>query len=72
MTNALTIKPTGDPAVLTVEGDISEPATADRIITEARARFGRADTLVNNAGVFISKPFTDYTAEDTPWSSAST
>jgi NAD(P)-dependent dehydrogenase (short-subunit alcohol dehydrogenase family) len=50
--------------VLTVEGGISEPATAGRIITEARARFGRADTLVNNAGVFISKPFTDYTAED--------
>jgi NAD(P)-dependent dehydrogenase (short-subunit alcohol dehydrogenase family) len=64
VTNALTIKPTGDPAVLTVAGDISEPATADRIVTEARARFGRADTLVNNAGVFISKPFTDYTAED--------
>ncbi len=62
--NALTIKPTGDPAVLTVAGDISEPATADRIITEALARFGRVDTLVNNAGVFVSKPFTDYTAED--------
>jgi hypothetical protein len=38
--HALTIKPTDDPAVLTVEGDISEPATADRIITEALARFG--------------------------------
>jgi NAD(P)-dependent dehydrogenase (short-subunit alcohol dehydrogenase family) len=62
--NALTIKPTDDPAVLTVKGDISEPATADRIITEALARFGRIDTLVNNAGVFVSKPFTDYTAED--------
>lgn len=62
--NALTIKPSGDPAVLTVAGDISEPATADRIITEALARFGRIDTLVNNAGVFLSKPFTDYTAED--------
>lgn len=62
--NAVTIKPTDDPAMLTVEGDISEPATADRIITEALARFGRVDTLVNNAGVFISKPFTDYTAED--------
>jgi NAD(P)-dependent dehydrogenase (short-subunit alcohol dehydrogenase family) len=62
--NALTIKPTDDPAVLTVKGDISEPATADRIVTEALARFGRIDTLVNNAGVFVSKPFTDYTAED--------
>ena len=62
--SALTIKPANDPAVLTVAGDISEPATADRIITEALARFGRVDTLVNNAGVFVSKPFTDYTAED--------
>jgi NAD(P)-dependent dehydrogenase (short-subunit alcohol dehydrogenase family) len=62
--NALTINPSDDPAVLTVAGDISEPATADRIITEALARFGRVDTLVNNAGVFLSKPFTDYTAED--------
>jgi NAD(P)-dependent dehydrogenase (short-subunit alcohol dehydrogenase family) len=62
--NALTIKPTDDPEILTVQGDISKPATADKIITEALARFGRIDTLVNNAGVFVSKPFTDYTAED--------
>ena len=62
--NALTIKPSGDPDVLAVEGDISEPATADRIIGDALGRFGHIDTLVNNAGVFVSKPFTDYTAED--------
>jgi NAD(P)-dependent dehydrogenase (short-subunit alcohol dehydrogenase family) len=48
--------------VLAVEGDISQPATADRITGDALARFGRIDTLVNNAGVFVSKPFTDYTA----------
>ena len=59
-----TIKPAGDPAVLTVAGDVSEPATADRIISGALGRFGRIDTLINNAGVFISKPFTDYTAGD--------
>jgi NAD(P)-dependent dehydrogenase (short-subunit alcohol dehydrogenase family) len=59
-----TIKPIGDPEVLTVAGDVSEPATADRIIDEALGRFGRVDTLINNAGVFISKPFTDYTAGD--------
>jgi NAD(P)-dependent dehydrogenase (short-subunit alcohol dehydrogenase family) len=59
-----TIKPSGDRDLLAVEGDISEPATADRIIGEALGRFGRIDTLINNAGVFISKPFTDYTAED--------
>ncbi len=62
--NALTIKPSQDPDVLAVEGDISEPATADRIIGDALGRFGHIDTLVNNAGVFVSKPFTDYTAED--------
>jgi len=62
--NALTIKPSGDPDVLAIEGDISEPATADRIIGGALERFGRVDTLVNNAGLFISKPFTDYTADD--------
>jgi NAD(P)-dependent dehydrogenase (short-subunit alcohol dehydrogenase family) len=50
--------------VLTVEGDIAKPATADRIIEGALERFGRIDTLVNNAGVFVSKPFTGYTAED--------
>jgi NAD(P)-dependent dehydrogenase (short-subunit alcohol dehydrogenase family) len=64
VSNALTIKPSDDPAVLTVEGDISKPETADRIMSEALARFGRVDTLVNNAGLFFSKPFTDYTAED--------
>jgi NAD(P)-dependent dehydrogenase (short-subunit alcohol dehydrogenase family) len=43
---------------------LTEPATADRIITGALVRFGRVDTLVHNAGVFVSKPFTGYTAED--------
>jgi len=62
--NARTIKPSEDPDMLTVEGDIAEPVTADRIIEGALERFGRIDTLVNNAGVFVSKPFTDYTAED--------
>jgi len=62
--NALTMKPSDDPAIAAVEGDISEAATADRIITEALTRFGRVDTLVNNAGVFVSKPFTEYTAHD--------
>jgi NAD(P)-dependent dehydrogenase (short-subunit alcohol dehydrogenase family) len=45
-------------------GDIVDPATADRIIGGALERFGRVDTLVNNAGVYISKPFTDYTDAD--------
>ena len=59
-----TIKPSADPDVLAVDGDVSDPATTDQIIGQALGRFGRVDTLVNNAGVYISKPFTDYTAED--------
>jgi NAD(P)-dependent dehydrogenase (short-subunit alcohol dehydrogenase family) len=62
--NSLTIKPTEDTDVLSVAGDVSEPATAQRIIDAALDRFGHVDTLVNNAGVFMSKPFTDYTAAD--------
>lgn len=62
--NSLSIKPSKDPDILTVQGDVSEQATADRIMSQALDRFGRVDTLVNNAGIFVSKPFTDYTAED--------
>jgi NAD(P)-dependent dehydrogenase (short-subunit alcohol dehydrogenase family) len=62
--SARRIKPSAEPGLLTVAGDIGEPATASRIIDAALERFGRIDTLVNNAGVFISKPFTDYTAAD--------
>jgi len=62
--NALTIEPSDDRDLLTVEGDVSQPATADRIVDDALGRFGQIDTLVNNAGVFISKPFTEYTADD--------
>src|SRR5262252_508642 len=58
------ITPSQEPDLLTVAGDIAEPATAGRIIDAALERFGRIDTLVNNAGVFISKPFTDYTGAD--------
>jgi NAD(P)-dependent dehydrogenase (short-subunit alcohol dehydrogenase family) len=61
---ARTIKPSEDPEILTVAGDITDPATAGRIADAARKRFGRIDTLVNNAGVYISKPFTEYTAAD--------
>jgi NAD(P)-dependent dehydrogenase (short-subunit alcohol dehydrogenase family) len=62
--NSLTIKPADDPDVATVAGDVSEPATARAIIDAALDRFGHVDSLVNNAGVFMSKPFTDYTAAD--------
>jgi NAD(P)-dependent dehydrogenase (short-subunit alcohol dehydrogenase family) len=62
--NSLHIKPSKDPDVLTVAGDVSDQATAGQVVGQAIDRFGRVDTLVNNAGVFVSKPFTDYTAED--------
>jgi NAD(P)-dependent dehydrogenase (short-subunit alcohol dehydrogenase family) len=62
--NALTIEPFDDREIIAVDGDVSEPDTTDRIIGEALRHFGRVDTLVNNAGVFISKPFTEYSAED--------
>ena len=61
---ARSLQPAEDPDVLTVDGDLADPATADRIVSGALGRFGRIDTLVNNAGVYISKPFTDYSAED--------
>jgi NAD(P)-dependent dehydrogenase (short-subunit alcohol dehydrogenase family) len=62
--STLTIKPTEDPDVLAVEGDLTDPASASRVIDSALDRFGRIDTLVNNAGLVISKPFTDYSAAD--------
>jgi NAD(P)-dependent dehydrogenase (short-subunit alcohol dehydrogenase family) len=48
---ARTIPPSEDPDVLTVAGDIADPATADRITGAALERFGRIDTLVNAAGI---------------------
>ena len=57
------IKPSTNPDLLTVAGDIGDPATGRRVIEEGLARFGRIDTLVNNAGIFIASPFTAYTAE---------
>jgi NAD(P)-dependent dehydrogenase (short-subunit alcohol dehydrogenase family) len=62
--NARTMPVSTDPNVLSVDGDVSEPATADRIFDAAHDRFGRVDTLVNNAGVYISKPFTEYTVDE--------
>jgi NAD(P)-dependent dehydrogenase (short-subunit alcohol dehydrogenase family) len=62
--NSRAITSSQDRQVLAVAGDIADPATADRIVNEALERFGRVDTLINNAGAFISKPFTEYTPED--------
>lgn len=59
-----TISPSQDADLVTVQGDIADPATAERVIAAGVERFGRIDTLVNNAGIFVAKPFTDYTAAD--------
>ena len=61
---ALSIPPSEDPDLLTVAGDLTDSRTADQVVTQALARFGRIDTLINNAGIYIGKPFTDYTVED--------
>lgn len=61
---ASTIQPADAADFVTVAGDIAEPETAERIVARALDRFGRIDTLVNNAGIFIGKPFTDYSVED--------
>src|SRR5947199_8236233 len=52
--NSRSIQPDASADVLAVAGDIAEAAVADRVIGEAVARFGRVDTLVNNAGIFVS------------------
>jgi NAD(P)-dependent dehydrogenase (short-subunit alcohol dehydrogenase family) len=61
---ARSIAPSADPGVVVVQGDIADPDTAQRIVDAAIERFGRIDTLINNAGIYIGKPFTDYTVED--------
>ena len=62
--NSRDIAVSQDPDVLAVQGDIADPTTAERVINAGVQRFGRIDTLVNNAGLFLAKPFTDYTEEE--------
>ena len=62
--NSRTIAQSDDPMVETVPGDIAQPGVGQRIVDAAMERFGRVDTVVNNAGIFIAKPFTDYTNQD--------
>jgi NAD(P)-dependent dehydrogenase (short-subunit alcohol dehydrogenase family) len=58
------IRPSDEPDFLTVQGDIAQVETAARVVEHAVDHFGRIDTLINNAGLFIGKSFTDYTADD--------
>ena len=62
--NSRSIKPSTDEGVLAVAGDVGEREVAQRVISQGLARFGRIDTLINNAGIFIAKPFTQYTEQD--------
>jgi NAD(P)-dependent dehydrogenase (short-subunit alcohol dehydrogenase family) len=59
-----TIASSDDAAILSVQGDIADPATAERVITAGVETFGRIDTLINNAGIFVAKSFTDHTQAD--------
>jgi len=62
--NSRNIKQGDDGNVIAVAGSIGDRDVAARVATTAIERFGRIDTLINNAGIFISKPFTDYTVDD--------
>lgn len=57
------IKSSFDSEMLTVAGDIGDSDTGKRVVQEALAKFGRIDTLINNAGIFVASPFGKYTHE---------
>jgi NAD(P)-dependent dehydrogenase (short-subunit alcohol dehydrogenase family) len=61
-TGAGTLTP--DDNLLLVDGDVGDPATARKLVQSARQRFGRIDVVINNAGIFVPKPFIDYTPEE--------
>jgi NAD(P)-dependent dehydrogenase (short-subunit alcohol dehydrogenase family) len=69
---ARSVRATGNDDVLAVPGDIADRKTAERAISQGLDRFGRIDTLINNAGIFIAKPFTQYTEATTHRSWVST
>jgi NAD(P)-dependent dehydrogenase (short-subunit alcohol dehydrogenase family) len=58
------IRQSDESGYLTVQGDISEAKTARRVVEQPLDRFGRIGSLINNAGLFIGKPFTEYTSDD--------
>ncbi|WP_431265019.1 SDR family NAD(P)-dependent oxidoreductase [Roseateles chitinivorans] len=62
--NSRHIQQGDDAGVIAVPGHIGDRLVAQRVVQTALDRFGRIDTLINNAGIFIAKPFTDYTPQD--------
>ncbi len=62
--NSRSIEPHVSDDLLAIAGDISDPAVAEQVVGQAIAAFGRVDTLLNNAGMFVPNAFTDYTAEE--------
>ena len=62
--NSRSIPASPDDGIETVAGDIGDPAIAEQLVDTALAKFGRVDTLVNNAGVFLAKPFVEYTQHE--------
>jgi NAD(P)-dependent dehydrogenase (short-subunit alcohol dehydrogenase family) len=62
--NSRSIAPSDDSGIISVAGDIGDPVVAEKVVSAAIERFGRVDTLVNNAGIFIAKPFETYSMED--------
>jgi NAD(P)-dependent dehydrogenase (short-subunit alcohol dehydrogenase family) len=61
---SLSIPSSDNPNFHTVQGDITEAETAQRVMEQGLDRFGRIDSLINNAGIYVGKPFTECTAED--------
>ncbi len=61
---ALSMPTSDDADFVAIAGDITDPATAQRAVDQALNRYGRIDALINNAGIYIGKPFTDYTLDD--------
>ncbi len=64
--NSRSMPSSDDPDFLTVNGDITRAETAERVVGQALDRFGRIDSLVNMAGIYIAKPFTQYTPTTSP------
>jgi len=62
VTSAGTLTPSDD--LLLVDGDVGDPSTAHNLLSRAEQRFGGVDVLINNAGIFVAKPFVEYTSED--------